>query len=89
VRGEQPHDLAANGMTAIEIWMRAAVMKRIGNFVRLTSLRHKLIKIDIKLVSHGRNTTFQLAEVEVRSTSPGCGPLSQSMTEIVVRCDRR
>src|SRR5260370_36511780 len=52
----------------------AAVMKRIGNFMRpLTSLRDKLIKIDAKLVSHSRYTTFQLAEVEARSTSPGYG----------------
>jgi len=31
----------------------------------LTSLREKLIKIGAKVVSHGRYTTFQLAEVAV------------------------
>ena len=32
----------------------------------LTSLREKLIKIGAKVVSHGRYTTFQMAEVAVR-----------------------
>ena len=31
----------------------------------LTSLREKLIKIDAKVISHGRYVTFQLAEVAV------------------------
>jgi hypothetical protein len=31
----------------------------------LTSLREKLIKIGAKVVSHGRYTTFQMAEVPV------------------------
>ena len=31
----------------------------------LTSLREKLIKIGAKVVSHGRYTTFQMAEVAV------------------------
>jgi hypothetical protein len=31
----------------------------------LTSLREKLIKIDAKVVSHGRYVAFQLAEVSV------------------------
>ena len=33
--------------------------------VSLTSLREKLIKIGAKVVSHGRYTTFQMAEVVV------------------------
>ena len=31
----------------------------------LPSLREKLIKIGVKVVSHGRYTTFQMAEVAV------------------------
>ena len=31
----------------------------------LTTLRNKLIKIDAKVVRHGRYVTFQLAEVAV------------------------
>jgi hypothetical protein len=31
----------------------------------LTSLREKLVKISAKVVRHGRNVTFQLAEVAV------------------------
>ena len=31
----------------------------------LTSLREKLIKIDAKVISHGRYVTFQMAEVAV------------------------
>jgi len=49
----------------------------LGNFLRtlatpepikdwsLTSLREKLIKIGARLVSHGRNVAFQMAEVAV------------------------
>ena len=54
-----------------------ALAYNLGNFMRtlampdpirdwsLTSLREKLIKIDAKVVSHGRYVTFQLAEVAV------------------------
>jgi hypothetical protein len=54
-----------------------ALAYNLGNFMRtlalpettkswsLTSLREKLIKIDAKVVSHGRYITFQLAEVAV------------------------
>ncbi len=31
----------------------------------LTTLREKLVKIGVKVVSHGRHVTFQLAEVAV------------------------
>lgn len=31
----------------------------------LTTLREKLVKIDAKVVAHGRYVTFQLAEVAV------------------------
>jgi hypothetical protein len=49
----------------------------LGNFMRtlampvttepwsLTSLREKLIKIGVKIVSHGRYVTFQMAEAAV------------------------
>jgi hypothetical protein len=46
-----------------------ALAYNLGNFMRtpwsLTSLREKLIKIGAKVVSHGRYTTFQMAEVAV------------------------
>ncbi len=32
----------------------------------LTTLREKLVKIGAKVVSHGRDVTFQLAEVAIR-----------------------
>ena len=31
----------------------------------LTSLREKLVKIGAKVISHGRNVTFQIAEIAV------------------------
>ena len=60
------------------------VAYNLGNFMRMlampktaepwspTSLREKLIKIGAKVVSHGRYTTFQMAEVAVAATDvPG------------------
>ncbi|MDB5041020.1 MAG: transposase [Candidatus Eremiobacteraeota bacterium] len=37
----------------------------------LTTLRDKLIKIDAKVVSHGRYVAFQMAEVAIRRKSFG------------------
>jgi hypothetical protein len=58
-----------SGVTALAYYL--------GNFVRtlamsqaepwsLTTLREKLIKIDARVVSHGRYVTFRMAEVAVR-----------------------
>jgi hypothetical protein len=41
-----------------------ALPKAVGSW-SLTSLREKLIKIGVKVVSHGRYVTFQMAEVAV------------------------
>src|ERR1700726_2899578 len=61
---------------AVRLQLRALAYN-LGNFMRtlampqtaepwsLTSLREKLIKIGAKVVSHGRYTTFQKAEVAV------------------------
>jgi hypothetical protein len=43
--------------------MRTLVMPKRAELWSLTSLREKLIKIGAKVVSHGRYTTFQMAEV--------------------------
>jgi len=52
-------------------------LEKLGNFLRtlatpepirdwsLTSLREKLIKIDVKVISHGRYVAFQMAEVAI------------------------
>jgi hypothetical protein len=54
-----------------------ALVYNLGNFLRtlatpepiknwsLTSLKEKVIKIGAKLVSHGRNVAFQMAEVAI------------------------
>jgi hypothetical protein len=67
------HSFAAN---AVRLQLHALAYN-LGNFMRtlampkaaepwsLTSLREKLIKIGAKVVSHGRYTTFQMAEVVV------------------------
>src|ERR1700686_3661816 len=57
----QPHALAYN----LGNFMRALAMPKTAQPWSLTSLREKLIKIGAKVVSHGRYTTFQLAEVAV------------------------
>ena len=45
--------------------MRALAVPKTAEPWSLTSLREKLIKIDAKVVSHGRYVTFQMAEVAV------------------------
>jgi hypothetical protein len=45
--------------------MRTVAMPKKAEAWSLTSLREKLIKIGAKVVSHGRYTTFQMAEVAV------------------------
>jgi DDE family transposase len=45
--------------------MRTLAMPKTTEPRSLTSLREKLIKIGAKVVSHGRDVTFQLAEVAV------------------------
>ena len=46
-------------------FMRTLAMPKTAEPFSLTSLREKLIKIGAKVVSHGRCTTFQMAEVAV------------------------
>jgi hypothetical protein len=57
----QLHALAYN----LGNFMRTLAMPKVAEPWSLTSLREKLIKIGAKLVSHGRNVTFQMAEVAV------------------------
>jgi Transposase DDE domain group 1 len=57
----QLHALAYN----LANFMRALAMPKTAEPWSLTSLREKLIKIGAKVVSHGRYTTFQMAEVAV------------------------
>ena len=45
--------------------MRTLAMPKAAEPPSLTSLREKLIKIGVKVVSHGRYVTFQMAEVAV------------------------
>src|SRR5271154_1332352 len=45
--------------------MRTLALPKAAEPWSLTSLREKLIKIGVKVVSHGRYVTFQLAEVAV------------------------
>ena len=49
----------------------------------LTSLREKLIKIGAKVVSHGRYTTFQMAEVAVPRQ------MFQEILMLIANCGRR
>jgi hypothetical protein len=57
----QLHALAYN----LGNFMRTLAMPRTVQPWSLTSLQEKLIKIGAKVVSHGRNVTFQMAEVAV------------------------
>jgi hypothetical protein len=57
----QLHALAYN----LGNFMRTLGMPKAAEPWSLTSLREKLIKIGAKVVSHGRYTTFQMAEVAV------------------------
>src|SRR5712692_2266048 len=57
----QLHALAYN----LGNFMRTLAMPKTAEPWSLTSLREKLIKIGAKVVSHGRYTTFQMAEVAV------------------------
>ena len=41
-----------------------ALPKEVGHFTLITP-REKLVKIEVKVVSHGRYVTFQMAEVAV------------------------
>jgi hypothetical protein len=45
--------------------MRTLAIPKTAEPWSLTSLREKLIKIEAKVVSHGRYVTFQMAEVVV------------------------
>jgi hypothetical protein len=45
--------------------MRTLTIPKAAEPWSLTSLREKLIKIGVKVVSHGRYVTFQMAEVAV------------------------
>src|ERR1700682_4888837 len=90
----QLHALAYN----LGNFMRTLAMPKTAEPWSLTSLREKLIKIGAKVVSHGRYTTFQMAEVAVprqmfqeilmliaqlRAPPAPAGPGDE------VRCDRR
>jgi hypothetical protein len=57
----QLHALAYN----LGNFMRTLAMPKTAEPWSLTSLREKLIKIGAKVVSHGRYTTFQMAEAAV------------------------
>src|SRR5438094_10594954 len=57
----QLHALAYN----LGNFMRTLAMPKTAEPWSLTSLREKLIKIGAKVVSHGRYTIFQMAEVAV------------------------
>src|SRR6185436_11027723 len=57
----QLHALAYN----LGNFMRTLAMPKTAAPWSLTSLREKLVKIGAKVVSHGRYTTFQMAEVAV------------------------
>jgi Transposase DDE domain group 1 len=57
----QLHVLAYN----LGNFMRTLAMPKVAEPWSLTGLREKLIKIGAKVVSHGRYTTFQMAEVAV------------------------
>jgi hypothetical protein len=57
----QLHALAYN----LGNFMRTLAMPKTAEPWSLTSLCEKLIKIGAKVVSHGRYTTFQMAEVAV------------------------
>jgi hypothetical protein len=45
--------------------MRALATPRAAGPWSLNSLREKLLKVDAKVVSHGRDITFEIAEVLV------------------------
>ncbi len=57
----QLHALAYN----LGNFMRTLAMPETAEPWSLSSLREKLIKIDARVVSHGRYVTFQMAEVAV------------------------
>jgi hypothetical protein len=50
-------------------FMRTVAMPKVAEPWSLTGSRKKLIKIGAKVVSHGRYTTFQMAEVAVSRQS--------------------
>jgi Transposase DDE domain group 1 len=50
-------------------FMRTVAMPKVAEPSSLTGSRKKLIKIGAKVVSHGRYTTFQMAEVAVSRQS--------------------
>ena len=74
--GAWPRSASCHPANAVRLQLHALAYN-LGNFMRtpampktaepwsLTSLREKLIKIGAKVVSHGRYTTFQMAEVAV------------------------
>ena len=57
----QLHILAYN----LGNFMRTLALPKAVEHWSLTTLREKLVKIGAKVVAHGRNVTFQLAEVAV------------------------
>jgi len=57
----QLHVLAYN----LDNFMRTLAMPKSAEPWSLTSLREKLIKVGAKVVRHGRDVTFQMAEVAV------------------------
>ena len=57
----QLHALAYN----LASFMRTLALPKEVEHWSLTTLREKLVKIDAKMVHHGRYVTFQLAEVAV------------------------
>jgi hypothetical protein len=63
----QPKPKPAIAMPAINLgnFMRTLAMPATAEPWSLTSLREKLIKIGVKIVSHGRYVTLQMAEVAV------------------------
>ena len=55
----------------------------------LTSLREKLVKIGAKVVAHGRDVTFQMAEVAVPRTYSGkscCGSMIYGQDPLRLDC---
>ena len=64
-------------------FMRTLAMPKTAEPWSLTSLREKLIKIGAKVVSHGRDVTFQMAEVAVPRQ------MFQEILSLIARCGRR
>jgi hypothetical protein len=59
---------SARELTVLPGWIdpfRTFALPSDVEHLSLTSLREKLVKIGVKVVAHGRDVTFQMAEVAV------------------------